>query len=134
MKKNIFLLIFTLLLSVGCNRFQKQEILKVNIVRDSIENSKIKISLYSYDTRIAGKMATLVSEKELELLDKENQIEFLVPKDTEEDTYYIVLDKSDKSDNYSIDYSEGGIKKLKVDIVNEVKILMKDGKINKEIY
>lgn len=131
MKKNVFLLIFTLLLLMGCNKFQKQETLKINIIRDSIENSKIKISLYSYDTRIAGKMATLVSEKELELLDKENQIEFLVPKDTEEDTYYIVLDKSD---NYSIDYSQGGIKKLKVDIVNEVKILMKDGKINKEIY
>ena len=131
MKRNIFLLIFTLLLLVGCNKFREHETLKVNIIRDNTENSKIKISLYSYDERIAGKKATLVTEKEVELLGKENQVEFLVPKDTEEDTYYIVLDKSD---NHTIDYSEGGIKKLKVDIINEVKILMKGDKFNKVIY
>lgn len=119
MKKIIFCIITALFL-ISCQSLEKNETLKVNIVRENNKNEQIKIYLYSYDDRIADKAATLLLEKQVELTSKENIIKFLVPKETGEDTYYIVLDKLG---NYTLDYSNGGIEKLKIGGVNKVKII-----------
>lgn len=119
MKKIIFCIITALFL-ISCQSLEKNETLKVNIVRENNKNEQIKIYLYSYDDRIADKSATLLLEKQVELTSKENIIKFLVPKETGEDTYYIVLDKLG---NYTLDYSNGGIEKLKIGGVNKVKII-----------
>lgn len=124
MKKIIFFII-TMIFLISCQNLEKKETLKVNIIRENIENEKIKIYLYSYDSRIADKAATLLLEKEIELSGKENITELLVPKETGEDTYYIVLDRGD---SYMLDYSNGGIEKLKIDGINKVKIIRIDKK------
>lgn len=122
MKKIIFFII-TMIFLISCQSLEKKETLKVNIVRENRENEKIKVYLYSYDERIADKAATLLLEKEIELSGKESTTNFLVPKETVEDTYYIVLDRGD---SYMLDYSNGGIEKLKIDGINKVKIIRID--------
>lgn len=121
-KKIILIIVSILFLIIWENseNSEKNNVLKVSILRKNEEKEKIKVYLYSYDERIADKAATLLSEKEVELASKETVINFLVPREYEKEIYYIVLDKSD---NYMLDYSKGGIEKLKIGGINKVKII-----------
>lgn len=122
MKKIILFIVSILFLIIWQNleNSEKNNVLKVSIVRKNEEKEKIKVYLYSYDARIADKAATLLSKKEIELESKETIINFLVPKESKEDNYYIVLDKAD---NYMVYYSKGGIEKLKIGDTNKIEII-----------